>query len=389
MIRRSYDPPAPEKAVVIVRSNAIHPNPRVEKAAEYLSGHYQISILGWDRTRQAAKLERRPEYTIHRCHLKGQYGSGTRNIFGLTAWAIYEFVWLLTHKFDVVHACDFDSYFSALLAAKVKRKRIVYDICDFYADSIVRVPRCIKGAIARIDIALMKYADGVILPDESRRVQISGAKVKRLQDIYNVPPDRYHNDWYRARVSSSKTAFTLGYVGVIQRERSLSMLMDITASLSQVRLIVGGFGSRDYEEELRDKARTLANVDYLGRVAPYERTLDVLASSDALFALYDPDVPNHRYSSPNKLFEAMMLAKPIIVSRGTGMDRWVEQFVCGICVDYGNERQLRNAILKLRDMKHAGVNTYGENGRQAYLTTFHPDTMRSRLVRFYESLLCQ
>lgn len=388
MICKGGKSPGPDKTVVIVRSNAIDPNPRVEKAAAYLSGHYQVSVLGWDRTRQAEKLERRQGYTIHRCQLKGQYGSGKRNVFKLMCWSVYEFFWLLGHQFDVVHACDFDSYLSALLAAKIKRKRIVYDICDFYAESVVHVPSYVKTTIAKVDIALMKYADGVILADESRREQIAAAKSRRLVDIYNVPPDHCLAAQPAPPDSPSQDVFTLGYVGVIQRERSLSMLIDVVSGISQVRLVIGGFGLRDYEEELRHKASTLANVAYLGRVAPYDRTLHVLASSDALFAIYDPQVPNHRYSSPNKLFEAMMLEKPIIVSRGTGMDRIVERFACGICVDYGDREQLLDAIVTLRDMKERGINTYGENGRRAYLSTFHPNTMQTRMLRFYESLLC-
>jgi glycosyltransferase involved in cell wall biosynthesis len=320
--------------------------------------------------------------------VKGQYGSGIRNILKLICWSLYEFCWLLRNHFDVVHACDFDSYFSALLAAKIKRKRVVYDICDFYADSVVNVPAPIRRMIARVDIALMKHADGVILADESRKGQISGAKLTRLVDIYNVPPDHYSPSPRTSPGSFPEDTFTLGYVGVIQRERALSMLMDVVSGLSKVHLVIGGFGRREYEEELRRKASALTNVAYLGRVAPYDRTLDVLASSDALFAIYDPQVPNHRYSSPNKLFEAMMLGKPIIVSRNTGMDRIVERFACGICVDYGDERQLRKAILTLRDMKNRGVNTYGENGRKAYLSAFHPDTMQTRILRFYESLSC-
>ena len=54
----------------------------------------------------------------------------------------------------------------------------------------------------------------------------------------------------------------------------------------------------------------------------YESALELYAKCDLMFALYDPAIPNHRYSAPNKVYEAMLLGKPIIVAEGTGVISW-------------------------------------------------------------------
>ena len=46
--------------------------------------------------------------------------------------------------------------------------------------------------------------------------------------------------------------------------------------------------------------------------------------------MYDPNVPNHRYSAPNKFYEALALGKPIVVAKGTGIDVEVERLGVGI-----------------------------------------------------------
>jgi glycosyltransferase involved in cell wall biosynthesis len=104
-----------------------------------------------------------------------------------------------------------------------------------------------------------------------------------------------------------------------------------------------------------------------------------------LFATYDPAIPNHRFSSPNKVFEAMLLSKPVIVARNTNMDRIIEQAECGLVVDYGDLSQLEAALQTLE--MHAALRLrLGENGRQAYETEFSWEIMQTRLAQLYAAV---
>ena len=156
--------------IIMVRGNPINPDVRIEKEAQTLANAgYDVTLLGWNRSSDAPKTEMRPDYLIHRLNLKAP--SGKNVIFFLPLWWILSLFWLLDTEWDVVHAADFDTFVPALFAAKVKRKRIIYDIFDFYADQII-LPYLIREIVTRIDIFLMHFADAIIIADPTRLRQI-------------------------------------------------------------------------------------------------------------------------------------------------------------------------------------------------------------------------
>ena len=66
----------------------------------------------------------------------------------------------------------------------------------------------------------------------------------------------------------------------------------------------------------------------------YDDVLDLENKCDILFATYNPEVPNHKYSAPNKVYEAMALGKPIIVCENTGIDELVKKEKIGFAIKY-------------------------------------------------------
>ena len=69
----------------------------------------------------------------------------------------------------------------------------------------------------------------------------------------------------------------------------------------------------------------------------YEQVLSLEADCDILFATYNPIIKNHKYSAPNKVYEAMALGKPIIVCKNTGIDELVIKNNTGYAIDYNAE----------------------------------------------------
>lgn len=367
------------KKIILIRSSVN--TARIEKEADFLAKDYEVAILLWDRHKERPKTEKKQNYSIYYIKTKGPYGPNLKYIFGTIQWGVLEFFWLLRRRFDVVHACDFDSFLPAFLLVKIKRRKIIYDICDFFAAILQRKSKILAKVVKKIDLFLIQFADGVIIADKNRKKQIRGSCPKRLIAIYNTPKDILE----KAPIKQKQTTFTLTYIGLLNEKRGLKLVVDLVKEIPNIKLLIGGEGS--FEKELKDLTEDTQDIKFLGRVYPYERALKIMAQSDVLFALYDPKDPNHKFSSPNKLFEAMMLAKPIIVSKNTNMDKTVKQYQCGIVVDYNNKEQLKDALLKLKKMKAGGNNFYGENGRKAYLSVFHPRIMQTRLLKTYQDIL--
>jgi glycosyltransferase involved in cell wall biosynthesis len=109
------------------------------------------------------------------------------------------------------------------------------------------------------------------------------------------------------------------------------------------------------------------------------------ALADVMVATYSPAIPNHRFSSPNKLFEAMLLAKPIIVARDTNIDRIVQAEGCGLVVNYGDLPALEEVLVQLQHDPTLRQRL-GEQGRKAYENSYAWSHMKIRLLKLYQDL---
>ena len=371
--------------VLICRSNPVAPDPRVEKEARALvNAGYPVAVIGWDRSASLPVEEESDGFTIHRIPLRAEYGSGLMNLPNLLRWQAALFFWLYRHRaeYDLIHACDFDTILPALWARRYWGKKVVYDIFDFYADHLRRTPQRVKDTIRRLDMQAIDAADAVILCDDARRQQISGAHPRQLVVIYNTPEDRDAGD---AELPAAAPAgeMTLAYIGLIQVERGLSEMLAVLNHHPEWRLDLAGFGGD--EDQILAQARLMPNVTWHGRV-PYEVAIQLSRAADVLFALYDPAIPNHRYASPNKVFEALMLGKPLVVAAGTNMDELVSNAGCGLIVPYGDIPALEAALLRLAAdpaLRHA----LGARARRAYDTGYSWAVMERRLLELYRGLL--
>jgi glycosyltransferase involved in cell wall biosynthesis len=387
------------RRVIICRSNPIAPDPRVEKIARALdSFDYSVTLLGWDRTGQLPAADSlqtdRGVIPLNRIPLKAPFGHGLANLPNLLRWQWALFRWLSKNNkgFDLIHACDFDTILPALSCKWFFGKKIIYDIFDFYADHLRATPQFIKNLIRFVDLRAIDQADALILVDDSRWEQIKGAHPKVSAVIYNSPGVEALGENTATQAVKTFdlqpptfdfTTLSLAYIGLLQVERGLREMLAVLKKHPAWRLDLAGFGGD--EEEIRSIAVSLPNVRWHGRV-PYEQALQISQAADVLFATYDPTIPNHRYSSPNKVFEAMLLGKPIVVARNTNMDRIIEQADCGLVISYGNVAELEAALLRLQndaDLRRR----LGQNALEAYRTTYSWSKMETRLCKLYERIL--
>ncbi len=375
------------RAVVILRSNPIAPDPRVEKVARALSrAGWQVTIVGWDRSAAMADEER--EYAaVFRIRLAAPFASGLRNLPKLVQWNILLLAWLIRYRtsYDVLHACDFDTVLPALVVRFLFNKRVVYDIFDFYADMLRKTPPLVKSLIRWLDFWIMRKVDALILADESRQRQLGRERNKRVTVIYNTP-EAIDMPQSNAKQLTRHFSLTIAYVGLLQVERGLLEMLDVIASHPEWCLHLAGFGGD--EKLIWERCSRLENVRTYGRV-DYSTALSIYAKADVLFATYDPRIPNHKYSSPNKVFEAMMLGKPVIVAKGTGVDAIVERYSLGKVVEYGNRGELERALAELAQMSAEERAKFAAHARRVYEEVFNWEKMRERLVSLYEELISE
>ncbi|WP_038071193.1 glycosyltransferase family 4 protein [Thermus scotoductus] len=360
--------------VLFLRSNPVAPDPRVEKEARALArGGAEVHILGWDRSGGLPPLERWPQgITVHRLRLKALFGQGLRNLPHLLRFEVALTLWLFRHfkDYDALHACDLDTVLPALLAKRFLGKRVVYDIFDFYADMLRNVPGWARSLARRLELWAIGQADAVILADERRKEQIQGARPKRLFVVYNTPEDV-------PQIPPPPLPLRIAYVGLLQKERGLFEMLQVMARHPHWSLDLAGFGGD--EAGIQKAASRLSNVRFHGRV-DYRKALELMASAHVLFATYDPAIPNHRFSSPNKVFEAMALGRPIIVSSGMGIDTLVREKDLGWVVPYGDLEALEGALIEASTWTQEAYRNFQQRVHALYRSRFSWEVMAHRLL---------
>jgi glycosyltransferase involved in cell wall biosynthesis len=86
---------------------------------------------------------------------------------------------------------------------------------------------------------------------------------------------------------------------------------------------------------------------------------------------------------PNKIFEAMMCSTPVVTNVAKEI---VNETNCGVVVEYDNAKQIKEAIIALRDNAQL-CKKLGANGRKSFLEKYNWNAMQERLYKIYDDLL--
>ena len=374
------------KNIIFLRSTSIKNDSRVLKEVGCLIKHgYNVKVLGWDRdeflkNNQSINFDN-INIPIQVFRKKAEYGSGIKNLiklFQFQVWLLYNLL-KIRKNIDIIHSCDLDTALPARLISKFFKKKMVYDIFDYYIDSHY-VPNKLKKIVENAEINIINNADLTIICTEERRKQIKKARPKKCIVINNTPNiDR--NIIKQKVIKSSTDKLKIVYVGILQENRLLKEIGEEIKKYPDFELHIGGFGQlQKYFSELSEK---YDNVFYYGQMK-YENVLNLEESSNILFATYNPEIPNHKYSAPNKLYEAMALGKPIIVCENTGIDELVKNDNIGISISY-DAKKFIEVIENLSENKKL-QKKLSDNAKRLYNEKYSWKQMEKRLIEEYEKI---
>lgn len=317
------------KQIIYLRATSVINDSRASKEIKcYLEAGYDVTVLGWNR-QNLKDLNIQVNNNLVRIityEKPSDYGSGMKNIFKLLGFQIWLHKKLKQYKnnYSIIHACDFDTAYVSSKIAKKYNKKFVYDIYDYYV-------HChglgfLKSIVEKMDINCINKSDVTIICTEQRKKQISKAKPKKLIIVHNTPEIDFKLNEYKFNKDKIKVC----YVGILQDDR---LLVEITEQIKNTNLEfhIGGFGK--YENYFKEMSLKYDNIKFYGQMK-YEEVLKLESKCDILFATYNPEIKNHTFSAPNKLYEAMALGKPIIVCKNTGIDDIVKKEKIGFVINY-------------------------------------------------------
>jgi uncharacterized protein (UPF0548 family) len=284
-------------------------------------------FVGWNK--DGRQVQDRPGF--HYFSRRARLGGGWRNAVALLQWNVYVFCRLVQErrKVSVVHAVDLDAGFAGWLFCLLFRRPLVLDLYDKYT-AVRSIGGVAGSALDLLEKAIANSAALTIIASADRYPQ-HGLKSgdPKVLVLENVPSAAIEpvSPW------QAKQPWNVGYFGVLEsHHRGLEDLLAACAGRDDVQLHVAGYGS--LAQQFSAAAQTCANIHYYGAMES-EAGLGLMAGMDVIVGLYYLSVPNHRYASPNKYYEHLMLGRPLLTTAGTPPGTRVEHDVSGWAVAEG------------------------------------------------------
>jgi len=372
------------RTVVLIKTNLLDRDPRLSKEIDSLKqGGYSVILLCWDRDCASYFKEEKIDDKYREIRLKLKAPYGIKVLPFLLLWWCFEFYWLAKLRSDFIHAINFDTIFPAVVIGKIKKVSVIYEMFDTYEDEVI-LPRIIRNVLVNIDKIFMRVVKAVIIVDEARLEELKGIPNNNVIVIYNSPPDIFDNIKFPLE-KQIREKFVVFYAGALYTARSPKLDNVFTAikSIEGCEIIIAGYG--DQVSEIETWANeTPDKVQFIGKIS-YDEVLKRTLVADILIALYEPATLNIKHTSANKLFEAMMCRKPIVVSKDTGTADIVKKEKCGLIVDCNNIDQIRTAILRLKESPGLCYQL-GANGRRTYEQKYNWEIMEQRLLSLYNKM---
>lgn len=380
---------------------------RVEKVANSLvaAGHAVDLVC-----RNAARRKRREwngSFTIHRLpalpHSLGSANTLWNFPYPLNpAWIATIAHVIRETRSDVILVRDILLALPALVLGRSHRTPVILDMAENYpamlADRQRHTPTILWSRLVRhptsarfIERLVLRSVDHVIVVvEESRdRLMSLGTPSDRISIVSNTPIlDRWALQAGAGASPRRDAQLNLVYLGNLDGSRGLDTAIRAVTRLKEtghrVHLSVIGDGpSKPLLLHLASMLNVTDRVDILGRRS-FSEVQAIMAVSDiGLIPHYATDAWNT--TMPNKLFDYMLLAMPVVVSDAKPTARIVRAEDCGEVHRARDEIDLARCIASLEDPDVR--RRKGDNGRNAVHRVYNWDNDSKVLLRAVEAVV--
>lgn len=294
-----------------------------------------------------------------------------------------------TLRAHVYHCHEPESLWVGVLIKALRGARAIYDVHEHWPSLIAdhfRAPLR-RGAFVLVEILerfASRRADGLFA--------VSGAlgtwyNRKPVEVLYNCPPLRLFSP-----LRKGPPGRLVVYEGGISPDRGLLVFLEalrqVRARIPDVRFqVVGdlkGGEDREWVEEFVRRHGLEPHFELTGWL-PYSEVPGRLMEADIGVILFQPVLYNNLIGVPNKLFEYMAAALPVVAPHFPEMGRIVHEVGCGVLVNPTDPEAVAHAIVRLLSHPEE-AQRMGKQGRRAVEERYCWERMEEKLARVYDSV---
>lgn len=318
----------------------------------------------------------------------------TKRIISYISFGLHACLHGLFEKADIILGTSPQPFnlLPARFVSFVKRKKFIIELRDIWPDSIVAVDAMKKSILLSIlekwIYRLYVKADLIITVTKSFKKHLidsgiqekkitvikNGADFEQVQSIetkqdclekYNLPPNK----------------FLAGYIGTLGMAHSIGTIIDAAQLMSNndhIHFIIMGSGADSGYISDKIKKAKLQNICFI----PGGRRAEALAVTKALDIVLVHLKKKKLFKTviPSKIFEAMMLEKPILI----GVDGESREIVeseanCGVFFSPENHFDLANKLKELSANKSL-LQALGKNGLKCVENNYDRKVLAKKML---------
>jgi glycosyltransferase involved in cell wall biosynthesis len=280
--------------------------------------------------------------------------------------------------------------------------RTVYDARDVFLRSRMfdHMPRWQRTILTRYESRWAKAADAVVqVSPEYAAMTERDLGLDHVAVVRNCPerwdPPTPRPDRIRELLGLMATTRVVLYQGRVMGDRGIEQAMDAILEVPDAVLVIMGFGNQNGDQSTRDPyVEQSQRAPYLGKVhvidpVPPTELLWWSASADVMVMAVQPRSENHRYMTPQKLWEALAAGVPVVAADLPGFRSVVGEVGCGELVDPTSPPAIAAGIRRLLDLGPEGLRAVGDQGLAAAHDRYNWEVQAEVLEGIYAELLAR
>ncbi|MEE9429834.1 MAG: glycosyltransferase [Melioribacteraceae bacterium] len=333
-----------KKIVIAFLGNAYHDSRVVNLIDSLEQENYKVKTISFDWKTKDFKTQL-GETSIHKLDKSKSSLSFYFNFFFLLIKN------LLKHKAQIYFAEDIYTLPVVYYFAKLNKAKVYYNSREIYAHLAgLRNKGLIQSIIARVERTFIHKVDAVLVTGQMDAEYLEEAYgIENLVVVRNLP--KYKKEIIpidlREKLKISKEEKIILYQGVILEGRGILYLIKLLDKTNNAHFVIVGDGEFRKEFEKYANDSTVKNrVHFIGAVK-HEELLSYTVVADIGVSLIENISISYYYALPNKLFEYIMAGVPILSSKLPQMEKVVEEYKVGQCVDMTNDDEVVQTLNKM------------------------------------------
>lgn len=287
--------------------------------------------------------------------------------------------------------------FPALILKLFKRIPYVFEVRDLWPEVPIQMGALRNKLVQKVAVSFEKCiyrnANHVIAlspgMEEGVRKYIEKDKVSMIPNMSKIDQfyTREKNYRFAHNIGLKKDTFKLVHFGALGLANGVDTIIESAKLLKDddsIEFVFLGGGSTEPELKELCKDYGLTNILFLGKYSMKE-TSEIVNICDVSVVSFK-DIPILYTNSPNKLFDSLSAAKPIIVNSAGWTKELVENENCGFYVNPNEPQQLVEKLKLLQNSPDL-LTEMGRNSRRLAESVYDKEILCDKVVRVLESVV--